>query len=240
NRLAPRAATVYNAGLAWQAAQDRPRAADAYQLALEMGALDPSFAVDARERLSALNRLLASIGVSAPIGDTVTLGHVQRAAIPARLHLEAGHYEAVCEASDGRTRTRAIDVQAGESFSFAFEVPPELAPGPPAPPPVIAEVKARGPERRPAWVAFAVAAAGVGVGAISGVEALSARDAFVASGLADAGAHDRAASFRAASNVGWAVAVLGAGAGAWLWWRAAAQTQVAFGPGAVSVRLSFE
>jgi hypothetical protein len=240
NRLAPRGATVYNAGVAWQAAQDRPRAADAYQLALEMGELEPSFASDARERLAALNKLLASVGVSAPIGATVSVAHVQRAAIPARFYLEAGHHEATCEAPDGRTARRALEVHAGESFSFAFELPAaELASAPLEAARAEPIVEPPGPNRTPAWIALSVAAVGAGTGALCGAEALSARDTFFASGLTDAGAHDRAASFRAAANVGWAAAAVGAAAGAWLFWRAGSGAAVGLAPGGVSVRSSF-
>src|SRR5688572_1532019 len=66
HRLAPAAGAKFNAGIAWDQAGDLPRAADDYEIALEMGGLDRQDAAQASSRLSALKQQLAVLRVEEP------------------------------------------------------------------------------------------------------------------------------------------------------------------------------
>src|SRR5579871_2253645 len=242
NQLSARAATLYNAGIAWQAAQDRPRAADDYQHALGMAGLEAAFEADARSRLEELERVLATVDASLPEPGKVSVAHVVQAPLPAHFHLEAGDYDAVCESEEGRSVTRAFHADAGGHLSLAFEFPPRpdvpvLAPPPevrvvPLPPPPISR-------RTWGWVTLGVAGVAAGVGAVCGVEALSARDTFVASSQTNVGARDSAATLRASANVAWGAAAVAGAAAAWLLFKdAGPRPQASVTPGGAALSVS--
>src|SRR5687767_1017650 len=66
HRLAPAAGAKFNAGIAWDQAGDLPRAADDYEIALEMGGLDQQDAAQASSRLSALKQQLGALSIEGP------------------------------------------------------------------------------------------------------------------------------------------------------------------------------
>jgi hypothetical protein len=254
-RLKPHPATQYNAALAWEKAGELARAADAFESALESEGLDEGRASASRERLAALKRQLGYVFVSRPIGTTVSVAHVEKLAIPAKIHLTPGKHEVVARRADGSTEKRTISVRAGESLDVAFEGE-SLGPGPapvpeePAPKtsPVVDEAPVEGScsQCMWGWVAIGAGAVGAGVGTYFGLRTLSARDEFEDSNRTDADARDRAISSRTISNVGFGVAIVGVGVGVVLLLTAkdskestATKTELRIGPTGVSAALRF-
>jgi hypothetical protein len=216
--VAPHAITKYNEALEWDKAAERPRAADAYQAALEGRELDASRAADARARLTILRKQLGYVTLSAPAGGTVSVAHLTDAPVPSRVHLPPGQHEVrvrlgACE------RQQAVTVRAATTHDVALVCAgaPAIAPAVAAPPPVPRpDAPAPPPStamRDAGWVMAAVGAAG-GVSLVPlGVLTVDANDRWKASGLTDEDAHGRAVSLRTATNVvlGVSAAVLVAG-----------------------------
>jgi hypothetical protein len=215
----PRGAAIFNAGRAWDAAGDAPRAADAYATALRVSDLATSQAAEARGRLDVLEKTLGRLEVTAPVGTTIAVAHVEAAACPITIHLPPGAHVVTVRLADGSTSTRSVTLAAAASVTFSIESPDtqpvdrSLAPAG-----VVSAPSRAAVERRPGSgrriVGFALLGAG-GVAAtaavVLGVSALSAKSDFDASGHRDQSAHDRAASLRAMTNIAWVAAgVLGA------------------------------
>jgi hypothetical protein len=224
-RLAPRAATAYSAALAWEAAGERGRAADALETALAQPGLSASEAGDAQARLAALNRLLGVVAVTAPIGGAVDAAHASGIPIPARIHAAPGPLVVTVVAAGGARSTRTVDVVAGRTVTVAdTPAPPHVKSAPPAassarqprsaPPGRPVRVEDGAEEQPPATgtvigaVLIGAGAIGGGVAIVLGLKAVSTRDEFAAGGYTDAGLHDDAVALRTATNVAWA----GAGA----------------------------
>jgi hypothetical protein len=214
HRLAPHPNAIYNAALAWLAAEKRAAAADAFATALAMDGLTPEQRADAEAKLAEVSRTLTLVQIIGPEGTQVTLGHAEKRVTPASIHVVAGHHDLAIVYPDGRSEKRGIDA-LGDGKELAIE----LAIEPPAPVP--APRPKRGvplPEPEPVedegvggtWIAgFALAGLGVVGAAVAigvGAAALGARDTFDESGHTDADAHDRAASLRTGANVAWALA----------------------------------
>lgn len=210
HRLAPHPFALYNAGLAWQAATKLERAADALAAALGLGGLTEGQRLDAQARLADLRGSLGWVEIEAPADALVSIGHAERVAAPARVHLPAGDHNLEVRWGDGRTETRRVTVQIGKASAVVL-APRRVEPAPAAVPVV-------GPEQGPppasgsgnvglvvgGWITLGVGVA-AGAAAIGmGTAALKARDDFEASANTDAGAHDRAATLRTATNVAWA------------------------------------
>jgi tetratricopeptide (TPR) repeat protein len=206
--LAPHAAALYNAALAWQAAGDRPRAADAYERALRMDGLASAQAKDARNRLEALERTLARLDVSGPQGTAVSVAHAERTPTPAQIHVEPGEYAMHVWFADGRTELKQVKARIG-SIELRLEPPQEPAPSASTVPPKIEQPVASGSTSRTlGWVALGTGVALGGVTAWLGVTALDARDQYNDSGRTDRDAYDRAGSYRTWTNVALAGAVV--------------------------------
>jgi hypothetical protein len=214
-RAAPRGAAIYNAGLAWEAAGESARAADAYTAALSGGDLGATQTSDARARVAAMEKTLGRVEVTAPAGATVSLGHVEGAAAPVTVHVSAGPHDATVRFSDGTTSKRAFTAVAGVSVPVAFEAPKASLAQDVPPPAAVAPPgeSSSGPPGSRKLIGFAALGGGViasGVAIALGVAALSAKSEFDDSGHHDQDAHDRAASLRTMTNVSWCVAgVLG-------------------------------
>jgi hypothetical protein len=240
HRLAPHPFASYNAGLAWQAAKDLPRAADAFAVALATEGLEPAQRADADKRLATLRRSLGRLLVTGAAGTTVSLAHAQQRPTPTEIHLPPGSYVLEVVTSDGAATKRDVRLVAGAAVDVDIPAPapPIVAPPPPPPPP-----DGGGPSGHVvAGILVLVGAAGAAGAAVgTGVAALDARDAFDASFHLDAGARDRAATLRTAANVCWAAAgalavtgvVVIATAPDW------GGASVAVGPGSASVALRF-
>ena len=211
HREAPHAAALYNAGIAWEAVRENGRAADAYEAALGLGGLEAGQERDARAHLTALERVLARVEVSAPSGALVSLAHAERRAVPAAVHVEAGAHEVRVSLVDGRALSRAVRVAAAERAVVAFEAPaasaplvPRAARIPSAPPPALPPPDDGSLPLRP--IGWAALGGGVLIGGAAvalGVAALDQRDAYDASGHRDADARDAAAGLRTWTNVAW-------------------------------------
>jgi hypothetical protein len=253
----PRGAAAYNAGLAWEAGGEPARAADAYAAALARADLAGAQLTDAQTRLKNLDKTLGRVEVSGPPGATVSLGHLERAALPAAVRLSPGTWPAKITFADGTTTTKAVNVTASGTTSLVVEraasPPPPVAPAPapapapvpPAPPPreTSAESGGSSPLRVAGFSAIGVGAVLGGAAIVTGVKALSARDEFDASGHTSRDAHDRADSLRTTTNVllvaagvlaaGGLVLVLTAPSGA------EKKTSLHVGPGSAAVRVRF-
>lgn len=196
HRLVPHGATVYNAGLAWAAAGEKARAAQAFGEAIERGGLSDSQARDARKRLRELRSTLGMLRISGPAGASVDVAHVQGATAPVAVFLEPGTHRIEVSLADGQRLSRMHEVALGDD-EVVIRSPTEVS---------AISVEPSSSRRTFGWVALGGAAVLSGAGVYLGLEALEARDQFNDSGQTDADAHDRAASMRLWTNVAWAAA----------------------------------
>jgi tetratricopeptide (TPR) repeat protein len=224
-RLLPAAGAKFNAGIAWDQAGEFPRAADAYETALEMGGLTEEEARQADERLGALKKLLGTVSIDAPVGAIATVEH-QSGPVPLRVHLEPGLREIRAELQGATSLTR-VEVRAGEVQHVALRLssreppkpPPALAAPLPArhPAPDQSHQEREGPRDRTwGWIALASGVALGGVAAFLGTQTLDARSEWDASGHRDLGKRDKAVALRTWTNVGWGGALVAGGIGATL------------------------
>jgi tetratricopeptide (TPR) repeat protein len=224
-RLVPASRAKYNAAVSWDAAGESPRAADAYATALDLGGLTVEEAEQTRERLSTLERSLGYLQIDEPVGALVSVAHVERAAVPLRVHLVAGMYAVRLEL-DGVVKTHEVQIGAGEAKRIALEVPRQAAPKA-APAPAAEPVRVPPPEPdRPApetdstqrtwgWVAVGVGAALTGAAVVLGLQTLSARDEWdnLAHTPSEIDKRDRAVALRTWTNVAWGSAAVAGGVG---------------------------
>jgi len=217
HRRRPHAATMANAALAWEAAGEPARAADAFAISLAEPGLSSVQAAEERGKLDALEKQLGNVVVSGPAGATVTLLHVQRGALPRSIHVPPGQHDVAIEYADGAHATRTVRVAAGERQAVHVDAPPPVAPPPPvvsahpSTPPTRPDVSDGSVMRGAGWVGIGAGAVAFGVGVFLGVRALDARDGWEASKRTDLELYDRADSLRTWTNVVWiGAAVLGA------------------------------
>jgi hypothetical protein len=203
-RDAPHGSPMYNAGLAWEAAKEPARAADAYQLALDTPGLTPQQTTDAKARLASLEKTVGRVEVTAPPGATVTVAHVTAAEPPVKAHVAAGQQEVVTKFPDGQETRQQVTVTAGATAPVTVAQPPPLPPPPPPPDPNPPPPEQPAPgktTRTLGWVAVGGGAVLAIGGTYLGFSALAARDEFVASQRHNQDAHDRADSQRTWTNV---------------------------------------
>lgn len=214
HRLAPHPNTIYNAGLAWQAAGQIARAADALTEALAMDGISDAQRTDGEARLTELRPQLGVAHVVAPAGTRITIAHADKRATPLSIHLSPGAHELSAELADGRTVSREIVVAAAEEIeldlSSAAPAAPDPRPAPKTTPQALPVAPPPASRNDAQWVSgWVLAGAGVVSGGVAiglGVAALGARDEFEASGNTDRDARDTAATLRTATNVMWAAA----------------------------------
>lgn len=231
---APAGGALYNAALAWSAAGENERAANAFDGALAAGGLEPQAQERARARLAELRVTLARARVIAPPGAKVSMDGGFGLPAPATLYsTTAGSHVVVATLTDGRTLTRSVKLWIGEERKLGiFDTqPPESG-------------------LSPARLAGFIAGGGAVVfGAIAigtGVAGLAARDDFDASRHLNRDARDSAISLRTATNVMWAFAAASAAAGAVLIFvidrpksDKPAKAAVLAGPGSLDLRVQF-
>lgn len=218
NRLVPRAAAVYSAARAWDAAGAIDRAADDYDEALSRTDLHGAEADDARRRLGELEPRLGVVSVRAPEDARVWVGHVDGALGSVRSHVAPGDYDVRVERAGDRPWLKHVHVAGGESTALSAELV--------AAAPVVVEEKPAGapaaaPRNRvPMWIALGVAAAGAIASGVLYAETVHARDAFDGSGDHDPHLRDAATNWRTATYVGYAFtgAALAAGATFYFVW----------------------
>jgi hypothetical protein len=244
NKAVPRAVALYNEALAWEAATERPRAADAFAAALAMGGLGAAESARSTGALASLEKSLALVHVAGPAGSRASVEHVSDVTPPVDVHLEPGWHDVV-GVVDGVTLTRHVQVAAAQRLDVSLapeaEVPPPSQPAADASP---RESSARGaPVRRVAGISLLGAGVATSVAAIVlGIDALAARDAFDESQDLNRGDHDRAYNLRLATNVCWgAAAALGAAGGVLLLTTLGrgSQSSVVVGLGAISWSSTF-
>jgi hypothetical protein len=220
-RLAPHASAMFNAAVAWDGAEELARAADAYEVALDLGGLASDQAAEASTRLAALKKSLGYIRILDPVGSTVTVAHLDHATVPVRVHVVPGSYRVVVETADGRSSARAVAVGGGEVATPRFdfearrrEALPDRPAATPAPPGDRQEGTSS--QRVWGWVALGGGVALSAAAIVLGVNALGARDDFEESERTDKSAHDRAAALRTWTNVAWGGAAVSGGLGLYL------------------------
>jgi hypothetical protein len=230
--LAPAGSAAFNAGLAWQAAGEDGRAADAYEIALADTGLEAKERGVARARLASLEPKLGLVVVTGPAGALVSLAHAQRKPVPLRVHAAPGVHQLQLQHPSGAAEARQIEVAAGQTLEITFGAEP----APPAKPAAQPPLRPTAPTRRappPAadqgtadprpWVGGAllgVAALSTGAAIYLGVRTLDARDEYLPQ-QTDDDLYERADDLRTATNVAWIGAGVTAAAGVsilvWSW-----------------------
>lgn len=227
NRRSPRGQTEYNAAIAWEAAAELGRAADAFTSALEDPTLPPAAREHARERVTAIERVVLTLHVEAGETATATIAHAADRPLPATLHVAPGRHELVVRFQEGGVVRQEIEARAAERVTLKVS-PPALADARPASPPpastgtalapatnptaesapVESEPRARHRSLQPTlgWVALGASAVSVGAAVYLGVSGVDARDRFDASGGTDADARSSAITLRTWANVAWVAA----------------------------------
>jgi hypothetical protein len=239
-RIAPRGAAAYNAGLAWEGAGERIRAADEYTRALEASDLGPAERADATGRLRALERTLARLSLTSPDGTRLVLDDVELPASSATVHVEPGTHALRAEYPGGRGESRTVLARAGVEQSVKLGPPVDDAPAPPvdAPPePVVHDrpsappphregtPAAASPDRTPMWIALggALVAAGVAIALYEG--GLTARNEFVNDGSTDPSLRNQATTLRTGTWIAWSAAGVLAATGAVFYLTSSPSTQ---------------
>ena len=247
-REAPHAASLFNAALAWEEAGERARAADDYDLALDLGQLSAAQERDARLRLAALTKLLGTLILAEPRGATVQVAHLENAPLPLTVHLAPGDHRVVITAVGGERTERTVSLRAGEVQTLAIEpplleLPPEV---PLRPPPVAAVATPLAPlptQKILAWVSLSTGAALSATAVGLGVGALNSKTAYEQSGFTSVSEYNRASAFRTWTNVSWGAAALFGGAGLALMFipppAQHAPVRVSYGLGSVSLDGTF-
>lgn len=232
DRRLPAAAAVFNAGRAWEAAEELARAANLYADALaRTPPLDSALAVQARAALDALDHRVGVLVVEGPETVRIDLpdAEIANRAPPFEVRLRPSSYEMritrpgspeAVPGEDGAGPTpevRQLTLAPGDRVEVVVTPEPPTAP---APAPALQPSKdsepgvpagdAGRPRRLVGWTLIGVGAAGALTGAGLGVAALRARDTFLDSNRTDANARGRAADLRLATNVVWGVSATAA------------------------------
>lgn len=195
DRAAPSPAALRSAIRNHQAAAHRARAATLALRARARDAADPQSAQLAAEVLDALSPQLARVSLRCAPACAVLVdgGAVAQVASEHELFVEPGARTLDATWAGRGARSSALDAVAGAQVTLSLDAPPEAPPPPPPParaeptPPSLPPPAAPAPEpsRRPLPPAVFWSALGATVvcGAVlvwSGVDTLSARDAYVA------------------------------------------------------------
>ena len=189
---------LFTAGLAWDNAARPERAADAYARALEVGGLEGKQNNVARDRVAALESTLGTLTVTAPDGSKVQLYTFTEVPTPARLHATPGTHALSVRAPGKPIERRDVTLEGGKTTQLELKdeikIPTKPPPEPDKPrqvdPPTKKDPQPSYPPPRVdsfwnARRAIGVGVAGIGVatlagGAILGINANGAKDAYVA------------------------------------------------------------
>lgn len=240
NRLAPRAQALFNAGVAWQAADEPARAANAFEYALMQGGLEEPNQSQAHERLNVLKRALAYLSVPEPLAGQVSVGHLERASIPVRTHLLPGTYLVRIQYPDGASRSKKLDLAAGQTQTLMLPAQPTRVPTSAGKRPGVSDSSAKAtptltpapkaaleatPEESPrtsatattwGWIGVGTGAVLTGTAIVLGLQFLDANQSWDDSGNRALDQQKRASKLRLWTNVAWAGAAVSGGAGVWL------------------------
>ena len=204
------AIALYTAALAWDLASRPERAADAYARSLEVPGLDAKQTTVAKDRVSALEKSLGTVLVSAPEGWKVQLDTLTEVQAPARLHAAPGVHTLTVRIPNKPIERRDVTLEAGKVTNLELKDEPKPPPVEPEPP---KEEVAPRPEpvparlREPFWTTMRVVGVGVagigvaalGAGVILGTSANGAKDAYDAAPTR--AAFDHASSLETWTNV---------------------------------------
>jgi len=119
----PRGAAVYNAGLAWEGAEELARAADDYAAAVGSSDATPAQRSDAASRLKALEARVGRLVVTGPAGTRVTLDDDADTGLPLAIHLSPGHHSLAIAYASGVTRSRGLEASAGQEQVVRLDEP---------------------------------------------------------------------------------------------------------------------
>lgn len=216
------AVALYTAGLAWDLAGKQERAADAFSRALEAPGLDPKQSTNAKDKVATYEKTLGTVTVQGPDGWKVQLDSLTEAPVPARLHGLAGTHSLSVKAPGKPVDHRDVLLEAGkvlevnlkeEAVKPQVTSTPETAPKetPKDPSPARSLHESYWTTRRVAGVGVAgLGVAVLGAGAVLGINANGAADAYNASPSREA--FDHASSLETWTNVAFiagAVCVVG-------------------------------
>jgi len=260
-RIVPRGAAAYNAGLAWESAGERSRAADDYTRALESTDVGAAERADATGRLRALERTLGRLSLTSPNGTRLVLDDVDLSGSSPSVHVEPGTHALRVEYPGGRGESRTILVRAGGEQSVKLGEPSEGdrtstpavdAPSEPAdrahesaPPPHRESAPPPSPpDRTPVWIALGGAVVASGVAIYLFEQGLTVRNEFVSGGSTDRSLRNQAETFRTMTWVAWSVAGACAATAAIFYFAssstpATSRASVAVGGQGVTLRLPF-
>jgi hypothetical protein len=212
------AVALFTAGLAWDNAARPERAADAYARALDVGGLEAKQNNVARDRVAALESTLGTLFVTAPEGWKVQLDTFTEVPTPARLHATPGTHALSVRAPGRPIERRDVTLEGGKTTPLDLRDEAKTSPKPPptepdkpkpseptkpkdttAPPPVV-HVDSFWNARRAIGVGVAgIGLAALGGGAILGINANGARDAYIAAPSQEG--FDHASSLETWTNV---------------------------------------
>jgi hypothetical protein len=208
------AVALYTAGLAWDLAGKQERAADAFSRALEAPGLDPKQTTNAKEKVATYERTLGTAAVRGPEGWKVQLDSLTEAPVPARLHALAGAHSLAVKAPGKPVEHRDLLLEAGKVVEVTLKdepakPPPVATPEPTEPPkePPKEPAPVRTSSHENYWTIRRVAGVGVaglgvavlGAGAVLGINANGAKDAYDARPSREA--FDHASSLETWTNV---------------------------------------
>ena len=184
------AVALYTAGLAWDLAGKQERAADAFARALEVPGLDPKQSANAKEKIASYEKTLGTLTVQGPEGWKVQLDAMTEAPVPARLHGLAGAHSLTVKAPGKPVDHRDVLLESGKVVDVTLKDEPVKPQTAPTPEPSPKETPKEQPTPRSShenyWTIRRVAGVGVaglgvavlGAGAILGIEANGAKDAY--------------------------------------------------------------
>ncbi|MBK7579402.1 MAG: hypothetical protein IPI67_04265 [Myxococcales bacterium] len=243
--LAPHGDSLFNAGLALDAAGDSGGAATTFAWALELG-MRAEAATEAKSRLERLGSRLGTLRVQAPPGAVVEVSPLKHKGSPVVFHALPGEILVTVTMADGGLISRRVRVRAKQQTLVVFAPPPTKPDASRGDPPESEPTPAADqhdagtfPWRTAAWVS-------VGAGAVAAVGAvalrsatLGAKDDYDASGHTDRDAREHALSLNRWTNVALvSAAVLGAaGAGVLVFYKEP-KSDLAIGAGPSSLQLS--
>jgi hypothetical protein len=115
--LKPNAVALYTAALAWEQASQSERAADDYGRAVELtgGGLTAQQESTAKERLSALEKVLGTLAVSGPEGTKVQLDQFTETVVPVRLHGTGGTHSLGVKLPGKASEKREVLLDGGQT-----------------------------------------------------------------------------------------------------------------------------
>jgi tetratricopeptide (TPR) repeat protein len=220
-RVFPRGAAAYNAGLAWESAGERSRAADNYTSALEASDLGSAERADATGRLRALEQAIGRLAITSPSATRLLLDEVELHGSSVSVHVEPGKHALRAEYPGGRTESRALVARPGveqtvtlvnaaskDPVADPVESPPEIRPDrrdDEPPPPHHEHAASASPDRTAVWLVLGGAVAASGTAVVLFELGLTARNEF-ANDLTSRSLHNQAEALRAGTWIAWSVA----------------------------------